>query len=174
MMHNSFIFSVIQSPLYAWFPPQSAKRGNRARGENNFEGESENDDDIEVYDSDNDPNAERVLPLDENYHPDEVYEGEDAAEMDSFITAGEYSPVPSEDASFLPSPSDSDSSTMIEDENVAQAHIALHGEPATLHDREGESDSEEIEPDQWQEIAMSEDFSDFEEVESEETCFNNY
>ena len=49
-----------------------------------MEGESENDDEVLVYDSDNDPYAEVFIPLNEGYEHEEVRAGEEN-EMDDFI-----------------------------------------------------------------------------------------
>lgn len=77
--------------------PRSAKKGPQAEEEEEveesedsdeggrlFEDEAENDDDVPIYDSDNDPDAEAFVPLPEDYDHGEVREGEEN-EMDDFV-----------------------------------------------------------------------------------------
>lgn len=154
---------------------QGAKRHHRG-----FEGESENDDDIPVYDSDNDPEAEKCVPLDENYRHDEVYEGEE--DIGSFITQEGMTDSDDDSASFHPESCPSPASTLgaADDSPITPMEESIFDGTTTDGDGEVGSPTPPLSAVGEDFVEMSSDssfekeFFEYEQVQPEEAYFDDY
>jgi hypothetical protein len=147
--------------IFTYFT-QTAKR----RRVDGFEGESENDDDVPVYDSDNDPAAEKFVPLDENYCHDEIFEGEE--DIGSFVTQEGMSD--SEDESFVLESCPSPSSGIEERDTPSPTRESVFEGSTT----DGETGRGIPSPDPVSEDDSSLSDFEFEQIESEEAYFDEY